>query len=169
MTGGVISSVTLNMTGGVISSVTLNMTGGVISSVTLNMTSGGLELELLAADDASTDGSREFLVAVARELRARGTVEMRGDPASSAIGEPSLGLVSDAQIVTADHAEDGEGEAAAVAPPRSLNPALLMASRAADFGEPIAAEVPASQAAIMAKPLSAAEVAAAAAPGARLR
>ncbi|KAK3261058.1 hypothetical protein CYMTET_30020, partial [Cymbomonas tetramitiformis] len=129
----------------------------------------GLELELLAADDASTDGSREFLVAVARELRARGTVEMRGDPASSAIGEPSLGLVSDAQIVTADHAEDGEGEAAAVAPPRSLNPALLMASRAADFGEPIAAEVPASQAAIMAKPLSAAEVAAAAAPGARLR
>ena len=110
-------------------------------------------VEIVVSDDCSKDGSYEFLLEVASLLQDRASivVESAPPPPSSLYGG------------------GGGGGGGGDAPPS--NPALLLPSRpaSAEISSAVAASRPAAIEMIFRRPMTAAEVAACAAPGVRLK
>jgi len=140
---------------------------------------GRVALELCVANDASTDGSGEFLAALAAAMGDRGSVEAvhaaeLGAAVPSAAAAPASGEAASERA--ADREDDGaqtKTTSSAAEPSakrcRSLNPALLMAPREAEMTPMECGGVPAAEAAIAARPLTVEAVLRTARPQHRLR
>jgi glycosyltransferase involved in cell wall biosynthesis len=136
---------------------------------------GRVALELCVANDASTDGSGEFLEALAAALGDRGSVEaVHAAELGAAVPSPASSEAATEGLTDREHDEvqmettSSSAECSAKRC-RSLNPALLMAPREAEMTPKECGGVPAAEAAIAARPLTVDAVLQTARPQHRLR